>query len=1346
MLGDFSHTQEFVGYLQAPSGLEKSAPLDTYVYDERLIWGENVHKKDGIERRSPSRLLWEEFLHPTGSVNLYALKRLRQELQSMLNQAFFVYCGQEAGPEQTDCTQSLGGALHKEWLREEKFALAATQALSLVDQAQAMAPVVFFGKRTSLNSKRAQLFLQPLFMALAIREGLKSEWEEREQSFLLIPKRIINTISALRIGDGPEAMNLKAPMGLKRKLLCSAPDHQPHVEQAACAGVNSESLKALGYDVSLLDPYDSGLWRAPRTPINEYDTSNYNGTLPHSVAPEVYDKIRGLEDSSQLMDAVYEKPHYGGFTPKMRININGVRFKAKVMAPTPFPEDGMSLGEVVSFFRHQSSEVRTEFVANSLAAAIGFTVNPTFYKRRMRLFFKTDGFSLKASPQHNLDAFYRARDRVLSALTVNHKKYTLHRRGLGLSWDYGNTFQDVQQDAATGRYFVMLKSVSLEMRSTDRAPLRFGHFHAYTLGRHLKREFRARMLFYMWLSDMDTKDANSSIGLLPTAQGLKLTYSLDDMGSVLGSIFGKNKPNFFSPNLVKWDPKAKQLVFPPWQPVYKTPILRAVNINDVKWFTRLIAWLTPEQMMRAFETANYPKVVADIFVQKLLRRRDQLVNSLGLEGEVVKRWGKSITLSSSTSSMPEDPTLYRSKFCEECFSTKGQLIRLPHGARGQDEDWGMSLSEFSEDSTQQKVVSRGKRLLINAAARTIGRQINRLTLGVPFKIKSIEGELGFKVPTRYVVRNPFGSADKPFWIVDIFRLIKSASRGIAWKTLDIRPSQAKVWGRKPGQGGTAMEVMEFVKVRAVGPQEGAYSIKDVLKVYNPIKNLRVHVGKLKKHFINQLQPGDFLISSHYLLFHMHYRMGTYQWVPSFEVNFIPVVTKVNRVGVYCKSPKELLMSWSDVKHARLFAGVQFDAIFERNYLYRQRAEKNLNHTKVYAFNPQKPEQKQFVLDYINRSTPEGIPQRFALQQAQIRTTLREFLLSLWGFKTRIRVHEHRRLRLKDSEENLLKDFASSARGLVRRGFSFKKIHYERGKEVTALVDAKHKAAVVRVNLFAKKTLSNRKDFARLLKKFKGYIPKQIISFDSQGVNYYLGTLSLQGKVLFAQKALKSVFSKSPQELCRMYVHIWSEWSGVKVPQREAFCGHYMGQVLRALEAARAPERARYMAFLRSRELLLSLHQFWGDWFKARQSFNAFMQFSNTDAGYPRLRRLTASLAALFESGAHSAGLRHFLLLRASPPDAVYRELYITNNGNAFPGQVWTLKLPKHLRGSGELKLHALEHFNAWDFPSQSHWSMGPAFSALQPFLLDGFWKVFLSSSQVGHDVLRSFFRRTRLER
>ncbi|MCP5057434.1 MAG: hypothetical protein GY937_12015 [bacterium] len=146
------------------------------------------------------------------------------------------------------------------------------------------------------------------------------------------------------------------------------------------------------------------------------------------------------------------------------------------------------------------------------------------------------------------------------------------------------------------------------------------------------REVRGLSLFNIWVGNVDVKEGENNKLLLRTdREGPDgLYYMVHDLGHSFGRVFGEQLKHF------PWDVASRTLsrrirfdYYATWVPT----IRNHATFADARWMVRQIAQLTRAQIEAAVALGDWPDAVAQLLVEKLIQRRNGLVETLGLEGE-----------------------------------------------------------------------------------------------------------------------------------------------------------------------------------------------------------------------------------------------------------------------------------------------------------------------------------------------------------------------------------------------------------------------------------------------------------------------------------------------------------------------------------------------------------------------------------------------------------------------------------------------------------------------------------------------------------------------------------------
>jgi hypothetical protein len=71
-----------------------------------------------------------------------------------------------------------------------------------------------------------------------------------------------------------------------------------------------------------------------------------------------------------------------------------------------------------------------------------------------------------------------------------------------------------------------------------------------------------------------------------------------------------------------------------YQPVFSNDAFRDMTVDDARWMARLIAQLTETQIQQALIAAGYTSAEVRLYTEKLVSRRDRMIEDLGLAKEI----------------------------------------------------------------------------------------------------------------------------------------------------------------------------------------------------------------------------------------------------------------------------------------------------------------------------------------------------------------------------------------------------------------------------------------------------------------------------------------------------------------------------------------------------------------------------------------------------------------------------------------------------------------------------------------------------------------------------------------
>jgi hypothetical protein len=496
----------------------------------------------------------------------------------------------------------------------------------------------------------------------------------------------------------------------------------------------------------------------------------------------------------------------GGETPKFNAKYDGKEYKVKFAVEMPAARTANTPGGALRRTSFSGMEILSENFVNRVASCLGYTIDPTYYKKKVHVYLDT-GPKRRESTEAYQDRFERSCIAMINQM----------RRGATSDVDvrssllFDNALQDVQFDSS-GRGYLVVEEASLELRgkAANGDSLKAGLFTKEGSGRADRREYRALGLLSALMADRDTKASNSDLRLIPKEDGsYKIGFSLSEMGATLaGNVFGKSNANEFNPNLVsKVTATSVETTYATahWQPIYGK-----ITMDDARWLTRRLAQLTPEQIHKAAIISGATPAESKLFEDKLLRRRDQLVASLltvsGPDSLKVMTDSsqKPLAIATKTSSMT-DPLTYNPKGFEQ-YIKNGRLVEIDEARIDGGNKATPKLSTELIRAWRSQLIASG----VNAAGQwlqyaPLGRQ--GVFGGQKTAIDSdLKGVPTFAcLPARYNIPNK-GNVAMPWLVVDVYHVGVGAgaaktgaahdsrfdaSTGFLKEVVRIRPSKTK---------------------------------------------------------------------------------------------------------------------------------------------------------------------------------------------------------------------------------------------------------------------------------------------------------------------------------------------------------------------------------------------------------------------------------------------------------------------------------------------------------------------------------------------------------------------------
>ena len=1044
-------------------------------------------KKAEAIRQSPSCLLVTRYTTPEGKFRVAAIQEDLDRITHVRNVAIAQYCNDHLDRSQNSfesCTRiseqlesvtcpSIDGAqagLSKIVCEfKDKHELPYVVAISDFERAIRIANDLNSSHpegpfRSETNSPELMPFYEALFQALELVDSIQSEDSQQGDSYQDNVKYYTDAIlRTVEISNArPEATNLVVPDGLRQQK-----DLDPNR-----VFFSPEELTSKGIDLSTLDPSASGFWSRSETPISLFKTIGYNGDQG-AVDPLLFDpesEISVTVKSARANETV----------PALLVTLGGAEYEMKFDAPLGRVQDQIGVSNPLAITLQDQSQVHTSVAVGNIATAIGFNTAHSYFKRSVRVYLPGDSFNLALS-------------KILTDLARSTQQDDL------MQWDYRNALSDIRTDEQ-GRKYIRLGGAAFTLKS-DGNRVQAGSFVKNDDGRNLKREFRAFQLFYAWVADHDTKDRNARLFVEKPQAGAdrpyRTVFSAEDLASTMGSVWQSDRPNLYDSSIVSLATPDRVVLT--YKTRYHSSLFDAVTFADARWMVRLMAQLTHEQLYQAFIGAGEYPAVAELFAQKMMRRRDQLAQAVGLP-ELAH-----------TSAMAA-PADYRVPGYEALFNDQGQIVDCS------------SLDPRICQTGFTGATKRGTiRAYLNAALNFgvfnygIANGLDRLTLGKGFNIEGVHNEvvLDSFLPERFSVENPDASAEFPYWTIDLYRL----------PGLDVGIEDGVDLGPLTPLGQVkAYKIYEFVRIHPTRSDELAPELAKVYKLYDPrtmAKEWKEAIRGMREDMISTMKPGDMLIASNYLAFGASITQTPASVFNSgIDSTLGAELVRFKRTLLTREDDSHVVGVWETMTKGSLQADLQLKMLLNDWPLLAAQVSKRTQKDRAYRFDLSDSTQNQALSDNLMRWLPE-LPEHLDVESLVDRSqkvTQSKFFASLLGFLNKLWAHKNAEVKNGDGKTLLTRSETNLTYGLEvgqpgHLGFKVESVG-ELGDSLLAdlhIRDTQYHAT--------------RETFEKVYKKYlPAVFPRQgeLLQFGPNDTSYYLGILDLDAEIEFKKGALEDI--------------------------------------------------------------------------------------------------------------------------------------------------------------------------------------------------------------------------------
>lgn len=1192
-------------------------------------------------KETPSKLIAKFFKNDR--IDPAKISSLISEIESYQEQARISFC-QSAASEQKLSQKSCGRtfpilSLLNKW-KLNAIKIASDYAILRLKEARKFALTITID---NINRPEAWPFLEAFFEAFEIYQSVVQEDQQMaaESSIFAPAKKLREAIRPMTIIKGrPEATNILRSSSDKNSAFYSPEE--------------LENLEDSGVDISLLDPIESAFWQRPKS-IKNFDTTNYNRAEEKRLKKNLSDDdVSSLLNSDDEIAVTYEiaRPLGVGENPKIYVKYAGVDFKVKFLTDRNGARKTTDIiYETFKFF--QGSEVNTETVVNNLAAALGFVVDATYYKKKIKVFF-TDEIYANGK-------FEQEHKKMLEVLKRRYKS----------SHNIESALETVKIDLQTGRKYIELKAVQLERKSDIKSDLNVGMFVRKGLGKNLKREHRAFALFMAWIWDIDNKDSNTTLKLVPYWDDHgKPRYRLAMVNSDMGSSLGSNHPNFYNFNFVRnlkkdseGNPIYVRLNY--WH-AFPMDMMGAITFADAKWFARLLGQLTAEQVYLAHIAAGYPDIIAKYSSGIMMRKRNALLGALGLIGDTFTTpAGERVTLKKV---WQFDGSLegYEKYFKDGRLSDPNNELFDPQ-VDPFPRYWGVGINS-NKGEPQEYLVNMFKIKTISTVASLIfelglrngsvshkGFKFSEVSTGDETLARLCKDKCFYQgsgiglesfIPWRFIIDNPDKASEYPFLIVDLFRLGFFAGKDLE-RNFGVEIPNALTLGL----GAKYYHIVEFIKIKPVkGLDAFLKNKRDLFKLGT------LNIRSVKESAIKGLKKGEVLIQSHYygLRGQTKLRLSAGGFIPlPPSLTFQGDVMTANRVTILGNGNSNVTVGWGKVYSKMFRSRLNVIDYFLQIPILETEVRKLDHMQRTYHFDLNKADDQKVLFANVNSVLPNKIPTDYALAERTKNIKQKTFSAGFLNFYRRTSYKRSTEVDYKDFLTNTREKNLTYEREIKRQRLTDDFGHYHSKYKVQAAINSKNK-------LYAKIKLSgyfqqlNKQRFKNLLEKYKLMLPANFILFDPQAVLKNFGELDLNIETILSESALRNIFNKQIKKygLCLKYSRLHSlGWTASN-------CS-YLSKIRFALP------RPFHWGMTRDKVLFLKL---WRRYEQARISFWKLIEQAKQSLNKQGMAEYLGDIVSvLSDTGDYDQGIMKYFLDLTIKPNYYYRASMYSKL-SAFPGQ------------------------------------------------------------------------------
>ncbi|MES2854551.1 MAG: hypothetical protein V4692_01755 [Bdellovibrionota bacterium] len=257
------------------------------------------------------------------------------------------------------------------------------------------------------------------------------------------------------------------------------------------------------------------------------------------------------------------------------------------------------------------AEIHADPTVAAFTMALGFTADVTKYSKDIKVIL---GKTPLSDVKRDWEVYY---------------KRDVNRIEPAGSYVFEDYVKEVGVDA-NGESFIVFKEGLIESKPKEIE--RVGPWAFADNGVSSLREVRGLMMVQLWLDNNDVKEFDNNRVLMREngKGGFDVFNIISDLGHSMSVLMVELPDHYFAKMVDKNDSKAITLHN---RSLQVSSIKGKISYDDARWGIRLIAQLSRQQIEAGVGQGQWPKCIGELYVEKMISRRNDLVKNFGLSGE-----------------------------------------------------------------------------------------------------------------------------------------------------------------------------------------------------------------------------------------------------------------------------------------------------------------------------------------------------------------------------------------------------------------------------------------------------------------------------------------------------------------------------------------------------------------------------------------------------------------------------------------------------------------------------------------------------------------------------------------